>query len=114
MKESTVEAYLVARAKALGGEVRKVRWLGRRGAPDRLLMLPGKKRVYRGKDKVPGGEGPTQQAHPGGTIWVELKAPGKKPEAHQIREHERMRKMAQRVEVIDSKEGVDKLLENFK
>ena len=40
MRESEVEAYLVKRVKALGGEVRKVKWLGRNGAPDRLAMLP--------------------------------------------------------------------------
>ena len=47
---------------------------------------------------------------PARTIWVELKAPGVKPEAHQLREHERMRAMGQRVVVIDSIEGVEGLL----
>ena len=45
-----------------------------------------------------------------GTVWVELKAPGVKPEAYQLREHERMRRMGQRVVVIDSIEGVEELL----
>ena len=40
MRESVIEKYLVQRVKALGGEVRKVNWIGRRGAPDRLVMLP--------------------------------------------------------------------------
>jgi len=44
------------------------------------------------------------------TIWVELKATGVKPETHQLREHERMRAMGQRVVVIDSIEGVEELL----
>ncbi|MCE1244909.1 hypothetical protein [Oryzomicrobium sp.] len=86
MRESAIEKYLVERVKALGGEVRKVRWIGRNGAPDRLAMLPGK------------------------TLWVELKAPGEKCRPHQIREHERMRRMGQRVEVVDSFEGVDEVL----
>ena len=44
------------------------------------------------------------------SIWVELKAPGRRVEPHQLREHIRMRAMGQRVEVIDSIEGVDRLL----
>ena len=86
MREQTVEAYLVERARALGGEVRKIKWIGRRGAPDRLAMLPGR------------------------TLWVELKAPGEKAKPHQVREHERMRRMGQRVEVVDSFERVDEVL----
>ena len=44
------------------------------------------------------------------TIWVELKAPGQKARPSQVREHERMRTMGQRVVVVDSIEGVDALL----
>ena len=98
MRESTIEQYLVDRVKALGGEVRKVRWIGRHGAPDRLVMLPCR------SDIVSFVRGPN-------TIWVELKAPGEKAKPHQVREHERMRKMGQRVVVIDSIEGVDKVLQ---
>lgn len=114
MKESDVEDYLVERVKELGGEVRKVKWIGRNGAPDRLVMLPF-------RDASPAVlarfavAGPVQ--HLPATIWVELKAPGKKAtfpadarERAQRREHERMRRMGQRVEVIDSFEGVDALL----
>ena len=95
MRERDIEAYLVKRVKAMGGEVRKVQWVGRRGAPDRLVMLPFAK-----------GD---QWCH-SCTIWVELKAPGVKPESYQLREHERMRKMGQRVEVIDSLQRVDEVL----
>jgi hypothetical protein len=92
MRESQIEDYLVQRVEAMGGEVRKVQWVGRRGAPDRLMMLPiCARRAPR-------------------TIWVELKAPGKTPPGYQLREHERMRLMGQRVEVIDSLAGVDELL----
>ena len=80
-RESDIEKYLVAKAKSLGGKV------GRRGAPDRLVMLP-----------------------PTGAIWIELKAPGEKPKAYQVREHERMRAMGQRVEIVDSFERVDEVL----
>lgn len=94
MRESDVEQYLIKRVQAIGGEVRKVQWVGRRHAPDRLVMWKAAPFV-----------GLVQTA-----IWVELKAPGQKPRAGQEREHERMRAMGQRVEVVDSLEAVDKLL----
>lgn len=103
MRESEIEKYLVQRVKALGGEVRKVKWIGRNGAPDRLVMLP-----YATMDYV-SVNGELHGGRPN-TIWVELKATGKKPEPHQLREHKRMRARGQRVEVIDSLEGVDGLL----
>ena len=43
-------------------------------------------------------------------MFVELKAPGKKPAAHQLREHARLMALGQRVEVIDSLAGVARLL----
>ena len=101
MRERDIERHLVKRVKALGGEVRKVQWVGRRGAPDRLVMLPDF--FYRENYDEPERFGPA-------TIWVELKAPGIKPEAHQLREHVRMRALGQRVEVVDSFEGVERVL----
>jgi hypothetical protein len=99
MRESVIEKHLVKRVKELGGEVRKVRFLDRRGAPDRLVMLPKRMQVC------------TCCFDPPQTIWVELKATGEVPEPHQEREHQRLRAMGQRVEVIDSIEGVERLLE---
>jgi hypothetical protein len=101
MRERDIERYLCKKIKVLGGEVRKVKWIGRRGAPDRVVMLTG---TWCGFDSA-GGFWASPR-----TIWVELKAPGKKAEPHQLREHKRMQAMGQRVEVIDSFEGVDKLL----
>ena len=86
IKERDVEKYLKAKVKEAGGEIRKVQWVGRRGAPDRVVFLHG--------------------CH-----FVELKAPGKKPEAHQDREHERMRKHGVHPWVIDSFEQVDLFME---
>jgi hypothetical protein len=100
LRERDIERYLVLRVKAMGGEVRKVRWVGRRGAPDRLVMLPSEL----------GQRGFEEWFWRERTAWVELKAPGVKPEPHQLREHERMRAMGQRVEVIDSLAGVEELL----
>jgi hypothetical protein len=86
-KESDIEKYLVKRVKDVGGQIRKAQWVGHVGAPDRRVMLP---------NRIP--------------IWIELKAPGKKPEPHQVREHNRMRKLGELVEVIDSYEAVDNLI----
>jgi hypothetical protein len=106
MLERDVEKYLVKRVEELGGEIRKVKWVGRSKAPDRLVMLPplehnGKNFKWR-KSR---------------TYWVELKKPGglatfpkNAHERGQQREHERMRAVGQRVVVIDSIEGVDGLL----
>lgn len=105
IRESQIEKYLVAQVKALGGEVRKVRWIGRCNAPDRFIMMPLKSVI----DGITYEYTPPREA-----VWVELKAPGKKPTSGQLREHEKMRGMGQQVEVIDSFEGVDKLLGGMK
>lgn len=109
MREREIEAYLVKRVQAMGGEVRKVQFIGRRGAPDRLVMLPAVVIDVDGKPVIGFSDRgvSTRQAR---TFWVELKAPGKVGEPHQLREHERMRAMGQRVFVIDSLAGVDGLL----
>lgn len=83
MRESQVHAYLVKRIEALGGEVRRLGWLGRRGAPDVVVLLPLRH------------------------ILIEEKRPGEVPEPHQLREHERLRAAAFEVLVIDSCELVD-------
>ena len=111
MRESVIEQYLVDRVVALGGEVRKVKWIGRRGAPDRLVMLPP---CQAGNIQTEEFFGVALEwrrlTDRNTTIWVELKAPGEKAKPHQAREHERMRRMGQRVVVIDSIEGVDEVL----
>lgn len=66
----TPEAKVVQRIKALvksyGGEVRKVEWSGRRGAPDLLVLMPGRH------------------------FFLEVKAPGEKPRPEQLREFDRL------------------------
>jgi hypothetical protein len=85
--ESAVRSYLLRRVKEHGGEVRKVRWIGRRGAPDEVVLANGK--------------------HP----LVELKKPkGGKLEPHQAREHARLRKAAFEVCVLWTFEDVDKFI----
>jgi len=109
MRESTIEAHLVKRVKELGGEVRKVQWVGRKSAPDRVVMLP--EIIERVRQDGPWGTRYVDKlARPSALYWVELKAPGQGPRPSQVREHERMRAMGQRVVVIDSIEGVEGLL----
>lgn len=97
MRESDIEDHLVKRVRELGGEVRKVKWIGRVGAPDRLVMLPR-------------GRASSGSFSACSTLWVELKAPGAKARPSQLNEHKRMRAMGQLVLVIDSIEGVEELL----
>ena len=88
MIEADVEDYARKEIAKAGGKIRKVKWIGRRAAPDDFVLLPG---VGRG-------------------IWVEFKKPGEKPTAAQLEEHRILRKYGERVEVIDSIAAVDSLL----
>ena len=129
MKERDIEAYLIARVKELGGETRKVKWIGRNSAPDRLVMLPEYRqpltaemvRAYSATHDCAMMEAKTHLQkggyRPAQTAWVELKNPdtilsfpANAHERAQAREHERMRALGQRVEVIGTKEQVDRLL----
>lgn len=83
MRERDIEHALVKRITERGGEVRKVGWIGRAHAPDRLILLPNQH------------------------YFVELKAPGVKPSDGQLREHRRMRNSGCSVIVIDSLEAIE-------
>ncbi|MGG2140857.1 VRR-NUC domain-containing protein [Candidatus Symbiopectobacterium sp.] len=85
IRESTIEKHLVAEVKKAGGIAYKFVSPGRRSVPDRLVLLPG-----------------------GRLVFVECKAPGEKPRADQLREHDRMRALGFTVVVLDSKnmEGI--------
>lgn len=100
MRERDIERYLIERVEARGGEVRKVQWIGRRGAPDRLILLPN----------APASWGYGRLSSHGASAWVEVKAPGERPEPHQEREHMRLRNYGQHVVVVDSFERVDEVL----
>jgi hypothetical protein len=87
--EGKVVAGIKALVKSMGGEVRKCQWVGHNGAPDLFIMLNGRH------------------------LWIEVKAPGKKPQEHQMREMKRMCNAGCAVFVTDSVEGVQELLEVF-
>jgi hypothetical protein len=106
MRERVIERHLVRSIKAIGGEVRKVQWIGRNSAPDRVVMVPARTLSPNSIDCA--------WCNPKGrTVWVELKAPGQKPTAAQLREHARMRAVGQDVRVIDSFTGVDALMQEL-
>lgn len=84
-RESTIEDYFKRAVRESGGETRKVKWPGVDGAPDRMAGWQ-----FRGRN-----------------AFVELKRPGGVAEAHQLREHRKLRAMGFRVDVLDTKEAID-------
>jgi hypothetical protein len=87
MQERAIEAALVKYAKDNGWFTRKVQWVGRNGAPDRLLAKDGR------------------------WFFIELKQKGKKPTVQQALEHERMIAAGIEVYVCDSLRSVIDVLE---
>lgn len=83
-KEGIVETYFVEQVEKRGGLCRKACWVGRRGCPDRWWAFYGKRNGF-----------------------VEIKAPGCRPEPHQEREIKRLKTAGVPVYVIDSLEAVD-------
>lgn len=83
MRERDIERALMRRVKELGGEVRKLAWVGRRGAPDRLVMLPGR------------------------FLLIELKAPGGRISRLQDLEHRRLRQAGFDVRVVWKLEDIE-------
>lgn len=90
MRERDIRKALKARVENYGGEIRAVSWLGRRNAPDVLVLMPG---VHS---------------------FVETKAPGGVPTPAQAREHERMRKAGCIVNVFSTIEELDAWLPPLK
>lgn len=84
MLERDVENALVRRVKKLGGTCEKFTSPSARSVPDRLITMPGNQ-----------------------IIFVECKAPGKKPTELQERDHARRRALGCDVRVIDTKEAAD-------
>jgi hypothetical protein len=84
LRERDIEKYLREQVKAKGGIAYKWTSPGNSGVPDRIVMLPGRP-----------------------DIFVEVKAPGKRPTKIQLAQHRRICNLGRTVLVIDSKEGVD-------
>lgn len=90
MRERNIEAYLRDSVKKAGGIAYKWVSPGNNGVPDRIVIIPG-----------------------GKIIFVELKAPGKKPTALQQVQHDKLRALGCDVRVIDSREGVEDLIKEL-
>ena len=91
MRETAVEKRLKTKVERMGGQAWKWVSPGARGVPDRIIFLPG-----------------------GRTVFIELKAPGKKPDPIQEYRIRQLRDLGQRVEVLDSLEAVDRFIEEVK
>ena len=76
--ESYIEKKILAWAKLRGWFARKLQWIGRAGAPDRLFVKAGR------------------------LVFMELKAEGKKPTEIQDREITRLREAGAEVHVVDN------------
>lgn len=90
VKESDIEKYLREQVKIAGG--RAYKWVspGNNGVPDRIIFFPF-----------------------GRIIFVELKAPGKKPTPIQLAQGKKIRGLGQVVLVIDSKLAVDAFIREY-
>lgn len=85
MRENQIENYLHTRVKDLGGDYRRVSWIGRNGAADDLILLPGRH------------------------LLVECKRPGKIATPAQAREHDRLRAAGFEVHVVSTTAEIDTL-----
>lgn len=116
-RESDIEKYLVTRAKANGGIAYKFKSPGRRNVPDRILMTNGMELAVKAIKHIARDDANIAYEEFVRDLlfcfisFVEVKAPGEPPREGQIREHNRLREMGFYVEVIDSKDDVDFILE---
>jgi hypothetical protein len=90
VSEARIERYLVAVVKHHGGFALKLNLIGRRGWPDRLVLIPG-----------------------GHCCFVELKRPGARPRKLQERVHQLLRRLGFNVVVLDSEDKVDEWTRDF-
>lgn len=86
MDERDVDAYLVSRLAEIGAVTRRVAWINRRGAPDRVVF------------------------HKGATYWVELKSGRGKVSGAQEREHQAMGVV---VHILSNKQGIDNFIKEI-
>ena len=87
MREKQIEQKLVRAVNARGGVCPKLVCPGMDGMPDRIVLLPH-----------------------GRIGFVEVKAPGRRPRALQLRRHEQLRALGFQVYVLDSAEKVGDIL----
>ena len=91
MREKQIEKKLSEEAKKHGGIALKLVSPSFDGMPDRLVLIPD-----------------------GHIVFVELKAPGKKPRPLQLARHRLLRSLGFRVYVIDSVEQIGGMLDELR
>ena len=89
--EKVLEKYLVSEVKSLGGWAVKLLSGLVTGLPDRLILLPG-----------------------GVVAFVEVKTTGKKATPRQLIVHKKLMALGFRVEVLDSKEGINNFINSYR
>lgn len=90
-RERDVEEYFIRRVKAIGGKSFKWRSPAQRSVPDRIVMHP----KFHGR-----------------TLYVELKAPGKKSTEAQEKIQQEIIDLGHPVFELDSKQKVDEFIED--
>lgn len=90
MCESSIEKRLVTEVERVGGWCLKLPAIHNAGLPDRLCLFPG-----------------------GEVVFVELKAPGKKPRKIQLFIHNKLRGLGFRVEVVDTPEQIETIINEY-
>lgn len=88
MEESKIENRLKKEIELIGGKALKFVSPGMSGVPDRIILLPH-----------------------GRIVFIELKAPGKKPRPIQIKRIKELRDLGFDVRVIDSINGIKDFIE---
>ena len=87
MREYQIEQYLKKKVSQIGGKAFKFISPGKVGVPDRMVLLPQ-----------------------GRIVFVELKAPGEKIRPLQAHIINTIKALGFKVEIIDSKNGVDEFI----
>lgn len=90
MCESSIEKRLVTEVERVGGWCLKLPAIHNAGLPDRLCLFPD-----------------------GEVVFVELKAPGKKPRKIQLFIHNKLRGLGFRVEVVDTPEQIETIINEY-
>lgn len=97
--ERKIEKRCDKRAKERGWQSRKMNGLGFNHWPDRLYLMPMKRKANGVK--------------PQGVLWVEFKRVGEEPTEGQGDMHRELRARGQRVEVIDNLHDFEELLNEY-
>jgi len=87
MREKQIERKLVSAVKAAGGIAPKFVSPGYDGMPDRLLLFPG-----------------------GRIVFVEVKAPEKKPRPLQMARHRMLIRLGFKVYILDAETDIEKIV----